>query len=106
MRAALAELHARGGVVLVGSDAGLAPQKPHGILPEGLVEMVGLGIAPAAALRANTSIAAHAVGRGTSKGRIAPGFDADLLAVDGDPLVDIDALLRPVAVFARGQRVS
>ena len=44
-------------------------------------------------------------GLGDRKGRIAPGYDADLLAVDGDPLTDPAALRRVRAVFARGVRV-
>ena len=39
------------------------------------------------------------------KGRIAPGFDADLLAVDGDPLTDLAALHAVKAVFRSGQQV-
>jgi imidazolonepropionase-like amidohydrolase len=42
---------------------------------------------------------------GDRKGRIAPGFDADLMAVPGDPIADLSVLCRPVAVFARGERV-
>lgn len=39
----------------------------------------------AAAFAAYTSGAAHALGRGTSTGRIAPGYRADLVVLDGDP---------------------
>jgi imidazolonepropionase-like amidohydrolase len=35
------------------------------------------------ALRAITSVAAGVCGLGHRKGRVAPGFDADILAVDG-----------------------
>jgi imidazolonepropionase-like amidohydrolase len=38
------------------------------------------------------------------KGRLAPGFDADVIAVDGDPLTDPTALLRIRAVYALGVR--
>ena len=44
-------------------------------------------------------------GLGDRKGRVRPGYDADLLAVDGDPLTDLDALLRPVAVFVAGRPI-
>jgi hypothetical protein len=37
---------------------------------------------------------------------VQPGFDADLLAVDGDPIADITALHRVVAVFAGGHRAT
>ncbi|MGQ0572877.1 MAG: hypothetical protein ACT4RN_01590 [Pseudonocardia sp.] len=39
------------------------------------------------------------------KGRVAPGYDADLLAVSGDPLTDIGALLHIERVFLAGATV-
>nr|WP_275409580.1 amidohydrolase family protein [Planotetraspora mira] len=39
------------------------------------------------------------------KGRLAPGMDADILAVAGDPLTDPAALLDVRAVFREGHRV-
>jgi imidazolonepropionase-like amidohydrolase len=45
-------------------------------------------------------------GLGGTKGRLAPGFDADIVAVDGDPLADLAALRRIRAVFARGTRIA
>ena len=59
----------------------------------------------AEALRAVTSAAADACGVGDRKGRIAPGYDADLLAVAGDPLTDPTAVREVVAVFRAGQRI-
>jgi imidazolonepropionase-like amidohydrolase len=44
-------------------------------------------------------------GLGDRKGRVRPGYDADLLIVDGDPLTDLAALLRPAAVFVAGRSV-
>ena len=49
------------------------------------------------ALRALTSVAARALALGSRKGRLAPGFDADVLVVAGDPLVDPAALASTVA---------
>jgi len=43
---------------------------------------------------------------GDIKGRLAPGFDADVVAVDGNPLADLAALQRIRAVFARGNQVA
>ncbi|WP_300007900.1 amidohydrolase family protein [Pseudonocardia sp.] len=101
--AAHARLVDKGAVVVAGTDAGIAPPKPHGVLPHGLAELAGLGMSTAAALRAGTQVAAQVCGLGHRKGRIATGYDADLLAVDGDPLADLAALLRPVAVLLRGE---
>jgi len=64
-----------------------------------------LGIGQAEVLRTMTSVAAGVIGLGHRKGRVVPGFDADILAVDGDPIADPDALHRIRAVYARGTAV-
>jgi imidazolonepropionase-like amidohydrolase len=102
----LRRLYAAGAVIVVGTDAGIAPPKPHGVLPYGIEQLTQLGMSNAEALRAGTSVAATVCGLANRKGRLAAGFDADLLAVDGDPLADISALHRPVAVFAGGRPVA
>jgi imidazolonepropionase-like amidohydrolase len=91
--------------LIVSSDAGIGPHKPHDVLPwgPGLASMIGF--TGAEALRAVTSIAADACRVGDRKGRIAPGYDADLLAVAGDPLINPAAVREVVAVFRAGQRV-
>jgi imidazolonepropionase-like amidohydrolase len=104
--AAHAALIRAGAVVVVGTDAGIAPPKPHGVLPRGLGELVDLGMTPVQALRAGTATAAQVCGLGDRKGRVAPGYDADLLAVAGDPAADIGALLSPVAVLVAGELVT
>ncbi|MGW0506830.1 amidohydrolase family protein [Micromonospora sp. NPDC003241] len=91
--------------VACASDAGCGPGKPHGSLAYGVEAMVGLGVPPTAALRAVTSGAAQVCGLGDRIGRIAPGYDADLLAVHGDPTVEPGALRRVAAVLRAGQRV-
>lgn len=106
MMAAHARLIALGALFVVGTDAGIAPVKPHGVLPHGLRDLVSLGMTPVEALRSGTSTAARVCGFGDRKGRIAPGFDADLLVVDGDPLADLTALQRPLAVLAGGVQVD
>ncbi|MGI5131388.1 amidohydrolase family protein [Pseudonocardia sp. CA-107938] len=103
--AAHARLVELGALYVVGTDAGIGPIKPHGVLPHGLADLVRLGMSPAAALRSGTSTAAQVCGFGDRKGRIVPGYDADLLAVDGDPVADLAALRRPLAVLVGGQRV-
>jgi imidazolonepropionase-like amidohydrolase len=60
----------------------------------------------AAALRACTSEAAAVCGLGHRKGRLAPGYDADILAIGGDPLADPAALHRIRAVYVRGLLVT
>ena len=50
-----------------------------------------------------TSLNAEALGLGTEIGAIAPGFQADIIAVDGDPTKDITALSRVVFVMKGGK---
>ena len=52
-----------------------------------------------------TSEAARALGLERETGRLAPGLAADVLVLDGNPLEDLGALLRPVLVLARGRVV-
>lgn len=57
-----------------------------------------------AAIISGTSLAAESLNLSNQIGTIAPGLDADLIAVEGDPLKDITALRRVVFVM-RGGRV-
>jgi imidazolonepropionase-like amidohydrolase len=99
-------LYESGAHMIIGSDAGIAPIKPHDVLPNAIAQVAEVAIGPAAALRMATSTAAAACGLGARKGRLAPGYEADILAVDGDPLTDPGALRRVRAVFARGDQVG
>jgi imidazolonepropionase-like amidohydrolase len=95
-----------GALMVAGTDAGIAPVKPHDAVRYAPAMLAQLGYSQAEALRAVTSVAAGVCGLAHRKGRIAPGFDADVLAVDGDPIADPDALHRIRAVYARGTPVS
>jgi len=64
-----------------------------------------IGWSPARVVELATSGAAEALGL-AGVGRLAPGFAADVLAVDGDPLADFAALHRQRLVLARGTAVT
>jgi imidazolonepropionase-like amidohydrolase len=60
------------------------------------------GQPPMDAIMSATSLGAEALGMGNAIGAIAPGLQADLIAVDGDPSKDITALRRVVFVMKGG----
>jgi imidazolonepropionase-like amidohydrolase len=91
--------------LIVTSDCGINPTKPHDVLPYGAEMFLRTGAAPIEALRAVTSAAADACRVGHRKGRVARGYDADLLAVRGNPLSDVAALRNVDAVYRAGVRV-
>jgi imidazolonepropionase-like amidohydrolase len=99
-------MYEAGAQIVAGTDAGIAPIKPHDVVRHAPPMLRQLGFSQADALRTLTSGAAGVIGLGHRKGRIAPGFDADILAVDGDPITDPDALHRIRAVYARGLKVA
>jgi imidazolonepropionase-like amidohydrolase len=94
----------RAGVRLVsGADTGIADLKPHGLVAEAVIDLGSAGVPALAALASATSVAADACGVGSGKGRIRPGYDADLLIVEGDPAADLAALRRVAQVVVAGQ---
>jgi imidazolonepropionase-like amidohydrolase len=60
------------------------------------------GVDPMAAIVSANSLGAEAMGLGNQIGSIAPGFQADIIALDGDPLKDITAVRRVVFVMKGG----
>ncbi len=95
-------LHEMGVRIIAGTDAGI-DNTPHHQLVGGLEYLVTLGFGPEQVIAMATTEAAAALGVGTVTGRLAPGYDADLIVVDGDPLTDISALGALRRVVARGQ---
>jgi imidazolonepropionase-like amidohydrolase len=57
---------------------------------------VKAGMTPWQALQTATTNAAKLLGKETQLGAIAPGYYADIVAVDGDPLTDINAVVNRV----------
>jgi imidazolonepropionase-like amidohydrolase len=75
--------------IAFGTDTGVSP---HGRNAEEFALMVKNGMQPAAAIRSATVSAATLLGIDSRVGTIAPGKDADIIAVDGDPLANIREL--------------
>ena len=91
-KALVPELRRRGIRLVPGGDYGF-PFNPHGRNARDLALWVEhFGYTPAEALHAATALGGEIMGRGDELGRIAPGFLADLLLVDGDPTGDVAIL--------------
>jgi imidazolonepropionase-like amidohydrolase len=62
---------------------------------------VKAGMTPEQALSTATTVGAALLGQEERLGRVAPGFAADLVAVEGDPLKNIDALFDGVKLVMK-----
>ncbi len=86
------EMRKRGIRILVGGDYGFA-DNPQGNNARDLALFVThFGFSPSEALQAATRTGGEAMRRGHELGLVKPGYLADLLLVDGDPLADIRVL--------------
>lgn len=80
---------AEGVSIAFGTDAGVFP---HGANADEFRLLVEAGMTPARAIRAATMDAAELLGRSADLGSVEPGKYADLVAVRGDPLADVETL--------------
>ena len=76
----------------------------HGRNAEELYCRVSAGQSPMAAIVSATSAGAEAMGLGATIGTVAAKYEADLIAVAGDPTRDIRAMSRVVFVMRGGKR--
>jgi imidazolonepropionase-like amidohydrolase len=99
----LARFRRLGGVVAMGTDhAGYSCDWDEGLPITELTAMQRAGMSPGEVLVAATRNSARACGKEGELGTVAAGKRADLLAVRGDPLRDLHALLQPLLVGPRG----
>lgn len=93
-------LHKRGVRVLIGGDYGFA-WNPIGTDAREIGHFVDmLGFSPMDAILAATRLGGQIMGMGERLGQILPGYLADLLLVDGDPLEDVAILQQPGRISA------
>jgi imidazolonepropionase-like amidohydrolase len=75
----------------------------HGQNAEEFIDRVrDCGVDPMAAMTSANSLGAEALGMAEQIGTIAPGMQADIIALAGDPLKDITAVRRVVFVMKGG----
>jgi imidazolonepropionase-like amidohydrolase len=83
-----------------GTDLGICP---YGTGPKQFAFMVKYGMTPMHAIQAATSNAADLLGHSDLIGSIKPGKSADMVAVSGDPLKDINLLENVEFVMKEGK---
>jgi imidazolonepropionase-like amidohydrolase len=98
-------LHQMGITMLMGSDGGGRPA-PIDDLGHGIALHVQAGVPPMQAIHSATGLAAKWIQIDNVTGTLEAGKDADLIAVDDDPLTKIETLQRVRFVMARGRVVK
>lgn len=89
---AMHEMRKRGIRVLPGGDFGFA-WAPHGTYARDLKHFVDLfGYTPMESILAATALGGELMGYPDDLGKVQPGYYADVILVDGDPLADITIL--------------
>jgi imidazolonepropionase-like amidohydrolase len=87
--------------IAFGTDSGTYP---HGMNAKQFASMVKYGMTPVEAIRSATVVAAELLGWSDRVGALEPGLFADLIAVEGDVMNDVE-LLTDVAFVMKGGRV-
>jgi imidazolonepropionase-like amidohydrolase len=90
-----------GATIVYGTDAGVYP---HGQNAKQLSRMTRFGMTPLQALQSATTVAADVIGLGYEVGKIEAGYAADFVAVEGNPIEQIELLEAPSAVIKGGVR--
>ncbi|MGK2936098.1 MAG: amidohydrolase family protein [Gemmatimonadaceae bacterium] len=101
-REAVGALHAAGVQIATGTDFLAVP----GMLHLELEDLVASGLTPLKAIAAATGVSARVLGAEGEIGTVAVGAHADLILLDGDPLVDIRNTRRIWKVIQGGRVVD
>lgn len=94
--------HALGVRIAAGADTDYHTESVTRISHE-VLRFVGLGLSPVEALATATSGAAELLGVGDRTGRVAVGYEADLILVEHDPLDEVSTLQDVLMVMTNGR---
>jgi imidazolonepropionase-like amidohydrolase len=98
----IARAHKMGVRIVAGSDTGYGPASVARLSIE-IADLVDAGLPPLAALQAATIVNAQMLMREQQIGRIAPGFEADVVVVERNPIDQIGTLQDPLLVVSNGR---
>lgn len=102
LRQTVKDAHQAGVKIVAGADTGYGPNSLTRISHE-VAAFAELGMTPAQALRTATLVAAEMLRLDGKTGAVEPGLQADLVAVEGDPLEDPAALQDVLLVVSNGR---
>ena len=104
IRETAALAHTLGVPIVAATDTGYGPESVLRMSHE-LIELIGIGLSEFEAIRSATTVAAELLGVADRTGRVAPGFEADLLVLERNPLDDIGSYQDVLVVMSDGQVV-
>ena len=90
--------------LVAGTDTGYGPNSNRRV-PDEIIELVRIGMPPMEAIKAATSTAAECFGIEKRTGAIRKGLEADLIAVERDPLTEIENIRDVLLVVNNGKVV-
>ena len=102
----LLRAHQSGVTTAIGTDTPFPRLAPGFSLHDEIASYVDAGIKPVDALRSATSVNAKVLKKESVIGKIAKGFDADFVAVKGNPINDIRDITKTELVIRKGMVIS
>lgn len=102
LRHTVQQAHKLGVRIVTGGDTSYGPGSLTRIAQE-VFNFVDMGIPPIEALRCATSTAAELLKLERAIGAVEAGFEADLIAVEGNPLDNVRTLQDPLLVVSNGR---
>ena len=102
LRETIARAHKLGVKIVAGSDTGYGPASVGRVSIE-VMNLVDSGMSALAALQAATVTNAQMLGREKQIGQLSAGFEADIMAVERNPLEYLATLQDPLLVISNGR---
>ena len=102
LRSAIERAHKLGVKIVTGGDTSYGPTSVTRVAHE-IVNFVDIGLTPLEAIQAATTTAAELLRLERSVGAVETGFEADLIAVEGNPLDNPRALQDVLLVVSNGR---
>lgn len=86
--------------IVAGADSGYEDGEPTVI--DEIIQLASVGLSNLEAIRSATSVSAECLEMASAKGAIRPGWDADLVAYDDNPMSNLAVMRKPVLVVVGG----